>query len=118
MRGVSALLLLLLATSCTVVVDHGANTRDYYVFGYARLRVQADAPDDSRVRVLELHGVGLAVTRSFELGYFKEFQAYLRPETNSAVVVLHSEADVARLETLLKQLKQEGLCLVIADRRS
>ena len=105
-------------SGCAIVVDQGSGTRDIYVIGYARLRVPKVELADSNAHALEITGIGVAISHYFQLGYFKEFQAVVKPDTNSAVIVLRSDSDVTRLEALLKQLNENGLCLIINDQRS
>jgi hypothetical protein len=107
-----------LLSGCAIIVDQGSDTRDIYVVGYARLRVPKAEAVGANARALEITGVGVAISHYFQLGYFKEFQAVVKPETNSAVIVLRSDADLERIEALLKTLNQNGLCLIINDRRS
>lgn len=107
-----------LFSGCAIIVDSGSDTRDIYVVGYARLRLPKTEMAGVNARALEITGVGAAISHYFQLGYFKEFQAVVRPDTNSAVIVLRSNADLDRLEVLLKQLNQNGLCLIIKDQRS
>ena len=104
--------------SCAIVVDRGDDTRDFYVIGYARVRLPNASATGANARVIELSGVGIAISHAFQLGYFKEFQASVKPETNSAVIILRTDAEVTRLEALLKELNQNGLCLIIKDQRS
>ena len=111
-------LLSALLAGCAVVVDRGADARDYYIVGYARVRVPNVSATGSNARVLEISGIGMAISRAFQLGYFKEFQAAVKPETNSAVIILRSDAEVEQLEALLRKLNQNGLCLIIKDQRS
>lgn len=105
-------------SGCAIIIDNGPDGRDVYVFGYARLRVPNTSATGDHARVIEVTGVGVLVNHYLQLGYFREFQASLKPETNSAVIVLRSEADGARLEALLQKLNQDGLCLIIQDQRS
>lgn len=92
--------------------------RDYYVIGYARLRVPKAELTGANARAIEITGIGVAISHYFQLGYFKEFQVAVKPDSNSAVIVLRSDADTARLEALLQKLNQNGLCLIIKDQRS
>ncbi len=108
----------MLVSGCAVIVERGDNFRDYHIIGYARVRVPNPEVAGEHLRVLEVSGVGIAMNRVFQLGYFKEFEASIKPDSNSAVIVLRSDADYSRLETLLKQLNQNGLCLIIKDQRS
>src|SRR5438552_1793130 len=70
-----------LFAGCTIVVERGANARDYYIFGAARLRLPTVANGEGEVhaQALEISGVGVAVSDYFQLGYFKQFQVSLKP---------------------------------------
>ncbi len=104
-------------TGCTVVIAHGPDTRDYFVLGFARLRLPAEL-GDANARAVEISGIGVAVSNYVQFGYFKEFQASLKPDSNSVVILVRSDAEARQLDTLLKQLNQNGLCLILKDQRS
>ena len=116
-RLLALLALLQLGTGCAIVIDGDQNTRDYYIIGFARLRVPEIPGKEGAAHGVEITGMGVAVSDFFQLGYFKEFRAHLRPETNSAVVVIHTDSEAEHLKTMLKKLNKEGLCLVIRELR-
>ena len=109
---------LTLSSGCAIVIEQGSEARDYVIIGYGRVRVPKAEATGANARLLEVSGVGVAISDVLRIGYFKEFEATLKPRTNSAVIVLRSDADHGRLEKLLKELNQKGLCLIIKDERS
>lgn len=99
-------------TACTVVVGDGSGPRTVYVFGFARVRVPAQSGAQGGTTAYEISGVGIAAGRLVQLGYFKEFEVNLRPDGNSAVIVVRNQQQLEQLERLLKQLNEKGLCIV------
>lgn len=114
-RRITATLLAVLAlfasAGCTIVVPTNSGARSVYVLGFARVKVpQQSRPSDTTA--FELSGLGVAVGRLVQLGYFREFQVELIPGSNAALVLVRSPEELEHLQQTIEQLNERGLCIV------
>jgi hypothetical protein len=69
----------------------------------------------TQAEVVEVTGVGVALSQALQLGYFDQFNVRLRAGANTAVIIVRNDAERRQLETVLQNLNQQGICLVTRD---
>jgi hypothetical protein len=104
--------MLMACPGCIDMRDAGSAGRSVWVFGFARVKLPGVQGDLPKPVVFEIEGVGLSVGEVTQLGYFHKFEVRLRPESNSAVIIVRSKTDLANLEHILGELQQNHLCLI------
>lgn len=97
---------------CAVVTHEGPNSRDYYIIGFARVRVLETEGTLPKPVAFEITGVGLSVGQVTQLGYFRDFEVHLRPDSNSAVIIVRSKSDLDNLKRVMAELQQQQLCTI------
>jgi hypothetical protein len=118
-RRFASILILLAAvvslSGCVVISSDGATSRSVYIVGFAKVRVENTSTKTTTASLVQLTGVGIALSDALQLGYFDQFKLALRPDSNTAVVVVRNKAERDQLEAVLKNLNQQGICLVTRD---
>jgi hypothetical protein len=99
-------------SGCVVVSSDRPGSRSIYVVGIAKIRLENAATEPNAPNVVQVTGVGIALSHVLQLGYFDQFKVALRPDSNTAVVIVRNDAERRQLETVLTHLNQQGICLV------
>jgi hypothetical protein len=101
-----------MSAGCIYLTDASDTGRSVWILGFARVTLPASSGDLPKPVAFEIVGVGLSVGQVTQLGYFRTFEVRLRPESNSAVIIVRSKSDLANLEHVLAELQQKHLCIV------
>jgi hypothetical protein len=109
---VCAAVLWLLGTGCVHISRTGDEGRSIWIIGLARIRVPDAEGNLVRPVVFEVSGVGLSLGRAAQLGYFRDFEVHLRPDSNTAVIIVRSKSDLVALKRILTELQQQHLCVI------
>lgn len=101
------------AGGCVHVVDVGDGSRSVWVLGIARVKVPATLSAGGNQPVaFEITGVGLKMGDVLQLGYFRDFEVRLSKDSDSAVIIVRSQADLENLQRVITKLQQQNLCIV------
>jgi hypothetical protein len=109
---VCAAVLCLLGTGCVQISQTGKESRSIWVLGFARIKVPDAGDGLAQPMAFEITGVGLSLGRAAQLGYFRDFEVHLRPDSNAAVIIVRSKSDLENLKRILTELQQQHLCIV------
>jgi hypothetical protein len=105
----------LLLGGCVMVSSDRPGSRSIYVVGIAKIRLENTATTPNTANLVQVTGVGVALSDVLQVGYFDQFKVALRPDSNTAVVIVRNDAERRQLETVLNHLNQQGICLVTRD---
>jgi hypothetical protein len=103
---------LLMSAGCIYLTDASDTGRSVWILGFARVTLPGSDGDLPKPVAFEIVGVGLSVGQVTQLGYFRNFEVRLRPESNSAVIIVRSKAEMAHLERVMTELQKKHLCII------